>query len=113
MNSDAQSLDMANILLSAYKDPELRVAELVVELAALTTANQLDVLALDLASIVAVAWTPNGVGTQVSRVCIVEGIRHDITPDSHTVTISLGDRRTFVTLDDASLGRLDFNVLSF
>jgi hypothetical protein len=113
MNSDAQSLDMANILLSAYKDPELRVAELVVELGALTTANQLDVLALDMASVVAVTWTPNGVGTEVSRVCIVEGIRHDVTPDSHTVTLSLGDRRTFVTLDDASLGRLDFNVLSF
>jgi hypothetical protein len=113
MNSDAQSLDMANILLSAYKDPELRVAELVVELGALTTANQLDVLALDMASVVAVTWTPNGVGTETSRVCIVEGIRHDITPDSHTVTLSLGDRRTFVTLDDASLGRLDFNVLSF
>jgi hypothetical protein len=115
LNSDTQSLDMANYLLGIYDEPELRVAELVVELAPLTSAQQVSVLSLDIASVISVTWTPNGVAPSLSRDCIVEGIAHDITPDSHTVTLSLGDadRRSFLQLDDAVFGVLDSNVLAF
>jgi hypothetical protein len=115
LNSDTQSFDMANYLLGIYGEPELRVAELVVELAPLTSAQQVSVLSLDIASVISVTWTPNGVAPSLSRDCIVEGIAHDITPDSHTVTLSLGDadRRSFLQLDDAVFGRLDSNVLAF
>lgn len=115
LNSDTQSLNMANYLLGIYDEPELRVAELVVELAPLTSAQQVSVLSLDIASVISVTWTPNGVTPSLSRDCIVEGIAHDITPDSHTVTLSLGDadRRSFLQLDDAVFGVLDSNVLAF
>jgi hypothetical protein len=115
LNSDTQSLDMANYLLGIYDSPELRVAELVVELAALDPAQQASVLGLDIASVISVTWTPNGIAPSLSRSCIVEGIAHDITPDSHTVTLSLGDadRRSFLQLDDAVFGVLDTNVLAF
>lgn len=115
LNSDTQSLDMANYLLGVYDEPELRVAELVVELATLTGTQQAQVLGLDIASVISVTWTPNGVAPAMSRACIVEGIAHEITPDSHTVTLSLGDadRRSFLQLDDAVFGRLDSNVLAF
>jgi hypothetical protein len=106
---------MANYLLGIYSDPELRVAELTVELAALDPAQQASVLALDIASVISVTWTPNGVAPSLTRSCIVEGIAHDITPDSHTVTLSLGDadRRSFLQLDDPIFGTLDHNVLAF
>jgi hypothetical protein len=115
LNSDTQSLDMANYLLGIYDSPELRVAELVVELAALDPAQQASALGLDIASVISVTWTPNGIAPSLSRSCIVEGIAHDITPDSHTVTLSLGDadRRSFLQLDDAVFGHLDSNVLAF
>lgn len=115
LDSDTQSLDMANYLLGIYDSPELRVAELVVELSPLTPAQQVSVLSLDIASVISVTWTPNGVAPSMSRSCIVEGIAHDITPDSHTVTLSLGDadRRSFMQLDDVVFGRLDSNVLAF
>jgi hypothetical protein len=115
LNSDTQSLDMANYLLGIYDAPELRVAELVVELSPLDGTQQASVLGLDIGSVVSVTWTPNGVGSSLTRSCIVEGIAHDITPDSHTVTLSLGDadRRSFLQLDDAVFGRLDSNVLAF
>jgi hypothetical protein len=115
LDSDTQSLDMANYLLGIYSEPELRVAALTVELAALDPAQQASVLSLDIASVISVTWTPNGVAPSLTRSCIVEGIAHDITPDSHTVTLSLGDadRRSFLTLDDAVFGRLDSNVLAF
>jgi hypothetical protein len=144
LDSDAQALDMAHYLLSIYNEPELRVAELVVELSPLTSAQQASVLALDIASVISVTWTPNGVrltgdeaaleilqdsefwidanlddpparvSSSMNRTCIVEGIAHDITPDSHTVTFSLGDaNRSFFELDDPILGALDSNVLAF
>jgi hypothetical protein len=115
LNSDTQSLDMANYLLGIYDSPELRVAELTVELAALDPAQQASVLGLDIASVISVTWSPNGIAPSLSRSCIVEGIAHDITPDSHTVTLSLGDadRRSFLQLDDAVFGVLDSNVLAF
>lgn len=115
LNSDTQSLDMANYLLGIYDSPELRVAELVVELATLTGAQQAQVLGLDIASVISVTWTPNGVAPAMSRACIVEGISHEITPGSHTVTLSLGDadRRSFLQLDDAIFGVLGTNVLAF
>ena len=115
LNSDTQSLDMANYLLGIYDSPELRVAELVVELATLTGTQQASVLGLDIASVISVTWTPNGVAPSMTRACIVEGIAHEITPDSHTVTLSLGDadRRSFLQLDDAVFGSLGTNVLAF
>jgi hypothetical protein len=145
LDSDTQSLDMANYLLGIYSDPELRVAALTVELAALDPTQQASVLGLDIASVISVTWTPNGVGltgdeaaleilqdsefwidaniddlparvsSSLTRSCIVEGIAHDITPDSHTVTLSLGDadRRSFLQLDDPIFGTLDHNVLAF
>ena len=115
LDSDAQSLAMANYLLGIYAEPELRVAELVVELSLLTGTQQAEVLGIDIASVISVTWTPNGVAPAMSRSCIVEGIAHDITPDSHTVTLSLGDadRRSFLQLDDPVFGRLDSNVLAF
>jgi hypothetical protein len=115
LNSDTQSLDMANYLLGIYADPELRVSALTVELSSLTSAQQSTVLALDIASVISVTWTPNGVTPSMSRDCIVEGIAHDITPDSHNVTLSLSDtdRRSFLQLDDTIFGVLNSNVLAF
>jgi hypothetical protein len=77
LNSDTQSLAMANYLLGIYAEPELRVAELVVELSPLTGTQQAGVLGIDIASVIAVTWTPNGVGAAMERACIVEGIAHD------------------------------------
>lgn len=115
LDSDTQSLDMANYLLGIYKQPEQRVSSLTVELSSLTSAQQSSVLALDIASVISVAWTPNGIAPQMTRACIVEGITHDIGPDSHVVTLALGDadRRSFMQLDDAVFGRLNSNVLAF
>lgn len=115
LDSDTQSLAMANYLLGIYSQPELRVSSLSVGLAALTSAQQASVLALDITSLVSVTFTPNGLGAAVERTCIVEGISHDITPDSHFVTLHLGDadRRSVLQLDDTVFGRLDANVLAF
>lgn len=115
VDTDAQALDMAAFILGQYTDPQYRIAEVEVELAALSDEQQAQVLGLDIASVVRVLFTPNGVGAEVDRYCIVYGIEHTITPATHTVRLSLGDvaQRSTVQLDDAVFGRLDSNLLAF
>lgn len=115
LEDDTQSADMASYLLGIYADPELRISSLTVQLAGLTESQQRQVLGLDLISLVSVTFTPNKIGTAITRTCIIEGISHNITPESHVVTFALGDvdRRATLRLDDTVFGRLDYNVLTF
>jgi hypothetical protein len=115
MTTNAVAKEMADYLVSNYADPELRVSEIEVELAGLSSAQQSDVLQLDLQSLVSVTYTPNGVGAAIERDCIVEGIQHQITPSSHIVRLSLGDAlgRFSLILDDPVRGLLDESVLTF
>lgn len=115
LEDDTQSAEMASYLLGIYADPELRISSLTVQLAGLTGSQQRQVLGLDLTSLVSVTFTPNKIGTAITRTCIIEGISHNITPASHVVTFALGDvdRRATLRLDDTVFGKLDSNVLTF
>lgn len=114
LEDDTQAASMANFLLGQLKAPELRVSSLTVELAGLTSSQQQSVLSLDLTSLISVTFTPNKVGSAITRTCIVEGISHNITPVSHVVTLSLGDTdRRSLRLNDTTFGKLDTGVLAF
>ena len=87
--SDAQSLALAEYLLGQYSTPTYQFAEIRVELAGLTAAQQDSVLALDITSLVSVEFTPNGVSPAIFQTLMVQGIAHDLTPASHVVRLSL------------------------
>jgi hypothetical protein len=118
MDSDAQSLAMAEYIANTFATGESRISSLRIRLNDLqhTVAEIQSVLALDVNSLVSVAWTPNGVGDPIEQTCIVEGMRHDIGIEYHDVTLYLGKIVDGVfILDDATLGVLDgtTNLLSF
>lgn len=116
LNTDTQSLALANYLLNKYKQPEVRVASLELDLAGLEYQQQTDIITLDLGSLVSVTFTPDGIGTPITQLSYVEGISHRITASSHKVELSLGaaENSTFFLLDDLSFGRLDAgNQLAF
>jgi hypothetical protein len=83
--------DMATGLLARYDSPAFRIAEFSVELAALDSTDQATVLGIDIAEPVDVEFTPNGVGDPISQTLVVQGIAHEITPESHVVTFSVID----------------------
>jgi hypothetical protein len=89
LNSDAQSLALAEFLLSQYSTPRYQVAEIRVELAALSAADQDAVLALDITSLVSVEFAPNNIAPAITQTLLVQGIAHDLTPASHVVRLSL------------------------
>lgn len=112
LSNDTQSLDLAEYLLALYDSPRYRVRELTVHLEALSSTDQNTVLELDITDMVTVEFTPNDVGDAVVQFLVVQGIRHDITPASHVVTLSLMDAPSpFFRLDSADFGVLDTDIL--
>jgi len=87
-------MNLSDDLLAFYEAPAFRITEFSVELAALSPANQATVLGIDIAQVVDIEFTPNGVGDPISQTLVVQGVGHDITPDSHVVTFSVIDYTT-------------------
>lgn len=114
-DSDSQSADTADYLLNKYKDPELRITSITVQIENLSMATAAEVLSLDITDVVDVSFQPPGGGSPITGSVIIEGIDHEIAPASHRVTFSLGtaDDRQFLVLDNATLGVLDSNILAF
>lgn len=112
-NTDAK--DLATHLLGLYGDPEVRVAAVTIAVHSLDSTDRDLVLGLELGDVVGVVWTPLGIGDQIDRTHIIEGIEHEIYPAQHTLTLRLGDadRRAFLVLDDAVFGVLDANLLAY
>jgi hypothetical protein len=75
-----------------------------------------DLLALDLADVVQVRWTPLGIGGELDVVAVIESMNETITPFDHEITFGLSTvaNRSPWTLEDELLGALDgVAVLSF
>ena len=115
-STTSEVLDLAGAFLATHKDPILRFTGVSLQLAAYEPVDQDDVLALDLVDVVTVQKSYEvGNPASVTESLIVSGIQHSITPGSHTVSLTFEhtDSRAYFTLDDALLGRLDFNYLYF
>lgn len=114
LNSDDDAQDLADYLLSRYSEPEYRFEALEIELANLSTAQQNEVLSLELTDIVRVKFTPNGIGSAIDKYAQITGIQHRTNSISHRVTIGLStlDYANFV-LDDSIFGVLDSSQLGF
>jgi len=115
LDSDAQSLAMAQYLLGLYKRPELRVDTVSVDMEVASMTQRATVAALDLGSVVQVRWTPSGIGDAIERNGVVVGIAHDVAPARHRVRLTLSDldSRSFLTLNNSVLGALNANLLAF
>ena len=103
-------------LLGRYRDPVLRFTGVTLQLAALSTADQVTALSTDLTRIAAVQKSYSvGSPASVTQTLIVSGIKHSITPGSHIVeyTFESTDGNAYFTLDGDIFGKLDYNLLAF
>lgn len=118
LNSDTRSLAIAEYLLGIYTNPELRIPEVVVHLEDDTISDyaKAAILSLDFGDLIQVQYAPDGTNVDIDMYCLVEGIRHDIAPMTHHVTLSLSaaSRRAFWQLEHPIFGSLDGpGVLAF
>jgi hypothetical protein len=115
LSTTQQVQSVANWLVRRFKDPEYRFEAVTVNVDSLNATNRAAVLAMDIATIAEMQFTPNQTGSPIVQRCMIIGIKHDITPDRHDVTFQFQQLPfTFFVLDDVAWGKLDgVGVLGF
>ncbi len=109
-----QTEDLASFWVNKYGEPEYRFENLTVNLEALSGAEQIGVLNLELGDIIQIKFTPNGVGSPIQRYGQIINIDHAIGIDRHDITYGVGSLQySFLVLDDTGFGILDTNALAF
>lgn len=106
-DNDTDVLNQANYILNKYANPEYRFENITIELAELSSADQLSVLSKELTDTIYVKFTPNNLGTPIEKYAEIIGIQHTIGNFTHKVTFNLDtlDFAPFV-LDDSEFGVL-------
>lgn len=113
LDTAAEAQQLADWLVSTYKDPTYRIDRIGVRLQALTPAQVADVLDLELGDLVTVTWTPNGVGSAITQTVSIDQIEHRANPNEHLVSFTLSQASAGFVLDDAVFGLLDSSNLGF
>ena len=105
---------LAQFWVAKFGQPEYRFQDLEIALEGLTGQQQQDVLNVELGDVVQITFTPNGIGSPISRFGQVNKIEDSITPERHSIVFGFGSLQfSFLVLDDVGFGILDQNVLAF
>lgn len=114
--------DVANIcayMVGRYSEPEVHFDTITIELQSLTTAQIVQIAALDLVQLVTVKRTPGGTGspTTINLLSIIDGIQFalDVSASTYKMVLQLGsvDTRLFFKLNDPVFGLLDSALLNY
>lgn len=113
-NTDEQLEEIAAVYAVRYSTPEYRVEALEVQLDRISTAQQNQILGLELGSIIKFEFTPNDIPPAIIRYLEVIRIEHNVTPLNHYVTLGF-QALDYVplVLDDPVFGKLDSGTLSW
>ncbi len=109
---DVELQELANYYLANYRNPEFRFESLQINLQRLSDAEQSSVIGLELGDLVQVVFTPDGISPAIEQYALVTSLDHDITQESHIITIGLASIGTApLRLDSLVFGKLDVNAL--
>ena len=117
-SSDTDMLDQARVLLARFGTPEMRLRQVVVDVADLADERQAELLGLDLNARVTAVRTPPGGGTPASieQAALVNGLEWSFVASPQSmravVTLAAGKRAIGFVLDDDDLGVLDDDYLT-
>lgn len=114
VQTDAEALDMAQMLLSTRKETETRIDSIVLNLEDGDNVSRVTAgLAIELMDCVDITKVMPG-STTITQTLLVQGLHHDITHRKFTTTVYTGESLIdgFI-LDSASQGILDTDALSY
>jgi hypothetical protein len=115
-SSTTQVADLAQFVLTKFKEPKVRFTGLEVQLVGLSQSDRDAVLGLDLAEFVSVKKSfASGTPASLTQILVVNGVRHQITPDSHAISFSFDstDNNLVLVLGNSLAGKLDNAILDF
>jgi len=113
--TDAEVTDMLDYAMVRYANTSPRIAKVTTLLDDKLDADVAQLCQLELTDSVTVEFTPPN-STAITLDCIIESIAHYYTVGAGwraTFGFSPRDTSNYLVLDDATLGRLDYNVLAF
>ena len=108
-NSDTDSDNFAEYLVSRYGTPEVRISQIDINLHALDVTQAGNVIGTELGDVIQVVYSPPGGGTAVDRYAVVDRISHEIGPQMHNIVFGLSKTVQAFTLDSDPFGELDGN----
>lgn len=111
MNTDEQAENLAEFLVSRFKEPEFRFKSVSVKLDNLSSVNKQTILDLELGEVVRVKFTPNQIGDPIDRVGEIISIKEQINVNEHIVQFGLQQTQLPLILDSELVGKLDEQVL--
>jgi hypothetical protein len=91
--NDTQATTLANLILSRYDQPQLRINGVDLTLNALTPAQIDDVMDLELGVLVRVIYTPSDIGTPIDQLVRIDSIEHSVDTAVHRVRLAFSDGR--------------------
>jgi hypothetical protein len=94
LSTETQGTALANFLLDRYEQPEYRFESVSVVMTGLTAAQRAQMYQLELGSVIAVRFTPNGIGAPIERAGQVIAINHSMGIDRHVMTVGVGSIQT-------------------
>lgn len=111
---DSQAQDLADLIVTRYAEPILRIDALEVVTNALTASQVNEVLALELGDLVQVVYTPSGIGDAIDQFVRLDQIEHTIDAAQHRIKFSFSrGEGVALVLDSATFGILDTNTLGY
>ena len=114
---DADALLYAQFIVYLSKGAETRFDTLTINPQRDPDGLWPQVLGRKIGDRITVSRTPPGMASAISRDCFIRGIAHDFDFSAHTWqtvwTLQDASRYSFLTLDNATLGQLDDNAMSF
>jgi hypothetical protein len=118
LQNDSDALNWAQWVLSVAKGGEDRFESLAIDPAADPYSLWPQVLGREIGDRIQIWTRPAGLASPVSKDCFIAGITHvwDTGASSWLTTWTLADATklgSFLTLDNPTLGRLNFNALTF
>jgi len=114
LNTDSDAALLATYTVGLYAQPEYRFDQVEIIVSNLSTANQNTILGLELGSVVQVIFTPNKVGSAITKYAKIIAINHTVSLTEHRVVLGLGTlTTTSFILDDVGFGNLDSNNLGW
>jgi hypothetical protein len=112
-DTDQAMTDIANVRIATYKQPQLRIEQMKFSPRRLTSMYAATITD-DIGTRITVKRRPQGVGSEISKELIVEGISHDIGISSWVTTYNLSPAPLdFFILDSSTFGVLDTNLLGY
>lgn len=111
-DSDTAMGNLADYLLSRYKDSTLRIDAVSIMVSGLTAAQQETVAGFDVNAPMTVTFQP-AVGSAITQTATIDSIAHDISPANHVMTVTLSQAQPSFILNSATFGELDDDRLGF